>query len=155
MMEMKLNLFAGGHSVTVIADDGFTSATADKTSDVEKDAEVTITPVMKTGYEVAEYEVVAGGVTVTIGDEGVGTFDMGEADVTIYAKSKADNKYLVTEECFAQLNGGTPLRLHKNAKVVLTPNGVPKAVVAENGGASITVDAAVQSLIDQGILVKI
>ena len=154
-MEMILDLFAGGHSVTVIADDGFTSATADKTSDVAKDAEVTITPVMKTGKEVAEYEVVAGGVTVTIGDEGVGTFDMGEANVTIYAKSKANNKYLVTEECWACLNGGTPTVLHKNAKVVLTPNGVPKAVEAEEGGATVTVDAAIQNLIDQGILVKI
>lgn len=153
-MKLNLSMFAGGHSVTVHADAGFTSATADKTSDVAKDAEVTITPVMKIGYEVAEYETVAGGVTVDVGDEGVGTFDMGEADVIIFAKSKANNLYMITEETIVNVNDN-PIPLHKNAKVVLTPNGVPKAIDIENGGAAIAMTAAVQNLIDQGILVKI
>lgn len=153
-MKMILDLFAGGHSVTVYADAGFTSATASSTSDVQKNAEVTITPVLKTGYEIDEYETVAGGVTVEIGDDSVGEFVMGEANVVIYAKSKSDSKYLVTEETMVNVNDN-PIPLHKNAKVVLTPNGVPKEVVAENGGASITMSDAVQQLIDQGILVKI
>lgn len=153
-MKMILDLFSGGHSVTVYADAGFTSATADETSDVAKDTEVTITPVLKSGFELKEYEVVTGGVTVTVGTDKKGKFDMGEADVVIYAKS-VGGKWLVTEECKACLNGGAWTVLHKNAIVELTPNGVPKAVTAENGGATITMDAALQNLVDQGILVKI
>ena len=154
MKKMILDLFAGGHSVTVYADAGFTSATADETSDVAKDTKVTITPVIKDNFELAEYEVVTGGVTVTVKSDSKGEFSMGEANVVIYAKSKADNKYLVTEECMACVND-SKVALHKNAKVVLTPNGVPSAVVAENGGATLTVTPAIQELIDQGILVKI
>ena len=153
-MKMILDLFAGGHSVTVYADAGFTSATADETSDVAKDTKVTITPVLKTGKELDAYEVVTGGVTVTVKSDSKGEFSMGEADVVIYAKSKADNLYLVTEECMCNVND-TKVVLHKNAKVVLTPNGVPKEVVADGGGASVTVTPAIQNLIDQGILVKI
>ena len=153
-MKMILDLFAGGHSVTVYADAGFTSATADETSDVAKNTDVTITPVLKSGMELKEYEVVTGGVTVTVGDEDVGTFKMGEADVVIYAKS-VGGKWLVTEECKACLNGGAWTVLHRNAIVELTPNGAPKAVVADGGGETITVDAAIQNLIDTGVLVKI
>ena len=153
-MKLNLHMFAGGHSVTVYADAGFTSATADETSDVAKDTKVTITPVLKSGMELKEYEVVAGGVTVAVGDESVGTFDMGSDDVVIYAKS-VGGKWMVTEECKACLNGGAWTVLHKNTVLELTPNGAPKAVTVENGGASVTVDAAIQNLIDQGILVKI
>jgi len=153
-MKMILDLFAGGHSVTVYADAGFTSATADETSDVAKDTKVTITPVMESGREVKEYEVITGGVSVTVKSDGKGEFSMGEADVVIYAKS-VGGKWMVTEECKACLNGGEWTVLHKNAIVELTPNGVPKAVTAENGGTSITMNAAIQNLVDQGILIKI
>ena len=151
-MKMILNLFAGGHSVTVYGDSGVSAVSADKTSDVAKDAEVTLTVTLASGKEVDEYECVTGGVTV---DPSTKKFDMGEADVVILVKTKANNKYLVTEECMASVND-TKVVLHKNARVILTPNGVPKAVEAENGGASVTsVTPAIQSLIDQGILVKI
>ena len=152
-MKMILDLFAGGHSVTVVADDGFSAASASSTSDVQKNADVTLTLTLGSGKMLDSVEALSGGVTIT---ESSGTygFKMGEADVVIVAKSKANNKYLVTEECVAFLNGAKT-ELHKNAKVVLTPNGVPKAVEAEGGGASVTVNAAIQELIDQGILVQI
>ena len=47
------------------------------------------------------------------------------------------------------------IHLNKNTVVELTPNGVPKAISVTSGGASITVNDAVQNLIDQGILVKL
>ena len=151
MMKMILDLFAGGHSVTVYGDSGVSEVSADETSDVQKNADVTLTVTLESGYEVAEYECVTGGVTVNPSTK---KFKMGEADVVIFVKTKANNKYLVTEECVASVNDSKVV-LHKNAKVLLTPNGVPKEVVAESGGASITVTPAIQNLIDQGILVKI
>ena len=147
----NLQMFAGGHSVTVYGDAGVSSISASATSDVAKDTEVTLTVTLASGKEVDEYEVIAGGVTVNASTK---KFTMGESDVVIYLKTKADNKYLVTEECLCCVNDARVV-LHKNSKVVLTPNGVPKEVVAESGGASVTVTPAVQNLIDQGILVKI
>lgn len=151
MMKMILDLFEGGHSVSVYGDAGVSAVEADETTDVQEETEVTLTVTLKTGYEIAGYDVIAGGVTV---DPEEKTFEMGDEDVVICVKTKANNKYLVTEECVASVNDAKVV-LHKNAKVVLTPNGVPKEVVAESGGASITVTPAIQNLIDQGILVKI
>ena len=153
-MRMILDLFDGGHSVTVYGDAGFTSVTADETTDVAKDTEVTVTPEVKTGYELAGYEVIAGGVELTVGDDGEATFDMGEDDVVIMARSKTGDNYMITEEVLINVNDN-PIRLHKNAKVVLTPNGVPKAVNVESGGTQLAMSPAVQSLIDQGILIRI
>ena len=83
-MRMNLHLFEGGHSVSVYADDGAT-AVADKTSDVAKDAEVTLTITLETGKKVDEIEVVAGGVEVDMDDY---TFTMGEEDVVLFVKTK-------------------------------------------------------------------
>ena len=150
-MKMILDLFAGGHSVTVVSDEGISAASASSTSDVAKDAEVTLTVTAASGYEIKEYEVLAGGVTV---DPATKKFTMGESNVIIAVKSRATTSYLVTEETMVNVNDN-PVRLHKNAKVVLTPNGVPKAVIADGGAATVTMNDAVQSLIDQGILVPI
>ena len=150
-MNMILDLFAGGHSVTVVSDEGISAASASSTSDVAKDAEVTLTVTAASGYEIKEYEVLAGGVTV---DPATKKFTMGESNVIIAVKSRATTSYLVTEETMVNVNDN-PVRLHKNAKVVLTPNGVPKAVIADGGAATVTMNDAVQSLIDQGILVPI
>lgn len=150
-MKMILDLFAGGHSVTVVKDEGISAASASSSSDVAKDAEVTLTVTAASGYEIKEYEVLAGGVTV---DPATKKFTMGESDVIIAVKSRATTSYLVTEETMVNVNDN-PVRLHKNAKVVLTPNGVPKAVIADGGAATVTMNDAVQSLIDQGILVPI
>ena len=150
MKKMRLDLFTG-HSVTCYKDGNMTAFSASPNSSVDKDTEVTLTITPASGYEVDELEVIAGGVTVNMTTK---KFAMGEADVVLYCKSKKNNVYMVTEECMCSVND-TKVALHKNAKVVLTPNGVPKAVEAESGGAEITDSAAVQELIKQGILVKI
>ena len=150
-MKMILDLFAGGHSVTLHKDSHVTTFTASADTDVQKNTDVTLTVEIASGYEVDEYEVIAGGVTVNPETK---KFKMGEADVVIFLKTKANNLYMVTEETMVNVNDN-PIRLHKNAKVVLTPNGVPKAIAVENGGTAITASDAVQNLIDQGILVKI
>ena len=150
-MKMILNLFAGGHSVTVQKDANITSASASATTDVAKDAEVTLTVTPATNYEIAEYEVLAGGVTV---DPSTKKFTMGEADVVIVVHSKLANNYMVTEETSVNVNGSYTA-LHKNTVVQVTPNGVPKGVTVEDGGTVIADSDAVGYLVDQGILVKI
>lgn len=150
-MRMILDLFAGGHSVTVLKDAGISAASADETNDVQKNATVTLTVTPATGYVIAEYEVIAGGVEV---DPSAKTFKMGEADVVIYVRSKAANKYLVTEETRVSVNDAVVI-LHANTIVELTKNGVPKAVSASGGGTTITMNDAVRSLINQEILIPI
>ena len=150
-MRMILDLFAGGHSVTVKKDAHTTTASADETSDVQKDAEVTLTLVFGTGYELDDIEVVDGGVTV---NKATKKFVMGESDVILYVKSKLANNYQVTEECLVNVNDN-PIKLHRNTKVVVTPNGAISGVSVDNGGTVITMNAGVQMLIDQGVLIKI
>lgn len=150
-MNMILDLFSGGHKVTVLKDAHISAASASSTSDVQKDAEVTLTVTAASGYEIKEYEVLAGGVTV---DPATKKFTMGEADVEIIVRSGKANNYMVTEETMVNVNDN-PIRLHRNAKVVLTPNGVPKEILIESGGTVIAASDAVQNLIDQGILIKI
>ena len=150
-MKMILDLFAGGHSVTGVADAGMSAASASSTSDVQKDAEVTLTLTAASGYELKDVEVLKGGVTVNLSTK---KFVMGEENVILVVHSRATTSYLVTEEIMLAVND-TRVQLHKNAKVVLTPNGVPKEVIADGGAATITMSAAVQSAIDQGILVPI
>ena len=150
-MKMILNLFAGGHSVTVLKDANISAASASATSDVQKDAEVTLTVSAATNYEIAEYEVLAGDVEVNPTTK---KFTMGEADVVIIVRSKKANNYMVTEETSVCVNGSKTV-LHKNTVVQVTRNGVPIGVTVESGGAVVASSDAVQYLIDQGILVKI
>ncbi len=151
MRDLNLHLFEGGHSVTLYYDSGVTAASASASSDVAANTEVTLTVTLATGKEIDEYEVIAGGVTVNASTK---KFTMKTADVVIYIKTKAKNTYMVTEEAMVNVND-TKVILHKNAKVICTPNGVPKAVEAEEGGTTVTLNDAVQSLIDQGVLVPI
>lgn len=151
MKKLNLQLFAGGHSVTVYKDEHMTTASASSTSDVQAEATVTLTLTPATGYEVDEVEVIAGGVTIE--EEGETTsFEMGSENVVLFVKSKANNKYIVTEECMANVND-TKTVLHKNMVVNVTPNGVPYKI--DSDGTSVTVDAAIQNLIDTGVLQKI
>lgn len=153
-MHMILNLFAGGHSVTVYKDAGVTTATPSSDSDVQKNADVTLTLVFGTGKKLDEIEVVTGGVTITE-DDGTYGFKMGEADVVLKVKSKASNNYIITEDVRVNVNDN-PVQLHRNAKLVLTPNGVPSGVSIESGGTVITSNAAaVAELVNQGILIPI
>ena len=150
MRKFDLQLFSGGHSVTVYKDAHMTTANASSTSDVQKDAEVTLTLEPATGYEVDEIEVIAGGVTITTEDETTG-FVMGNENVVLYVKSKANNVYKVTESQVVYINGNKT-SLTKNTKVILTKQGGISAV--ECDGSTVTVNDGVQSLIDQGILEK-
>ena len=150
-MRMILNLFAGGHAVKILKDAHISAASASATTDVAKDAEVTLTVTAASGYDIAEYEVLEGGVTVNPSTK---KFVMGEADVTIMVRSALANNYMVTEECMIDING-TREYLHTNETVVKTKNGVPKQITVKNGGKVISDSDAVKSPVDQGILVKI
>ena len=147
-MKLNLHLFLG-HSVTVYKDSHVTTGSASPNSSVDEETEVALTVTPASGYELDEIEVLAG--TVTIDPESL-KFDMPDADVVLYIKSKADNLYKVTEECMASVND-TKVVLHKNTVLKLTPNGVPYEV--ESSGTAVTLTAAVQNLIDTGVLVKI
>ena len=146
-MKMRLDLFVG-HSVTCYKDSHMTTFSASPYSSVAAETEVTLTVTPASGYE-AQIEVISG--TVTIANN---KFEMPDSDVVLFCSSKKNNMYMVTEECMASVND-TKVVLHQNSIVTLTPNGVPKSVSAYNGGTEVTVTPAVQSLIDQGILVKI
>lgn len=149
---MKLNLqwFAGGHSVTLVHDDGASAFTASSSSDVQKDAEVTLTVTLKTGYAVDKYDVLSGGVTV---DPATKKFTMGEADVVIALKTKATNEMIITEDCLVNING-TKTQLKKNVKVLVSSSG--GIYGAEVNGTAVTFDAAVvQQLVANGILVPV
>ena len=149
---MKLNLqwFAGGHSVTLVHDDGASAFTASSSSDVQKDAVVTLTVTLKTGYAVDKYDVLSGGVTV---DPATKKFTMGEADVVIALKTKATNEMIITEDCLVNING-TKTQLKKNVKVLVSASG--GIYGAEVNGTAVTFDAAVvQQLIANGILVPV
>ena len=63
---MNLQLFAGGHSVTVLKDAHMTTASASSTSDVQAEATVTLTLTPATNYELDTVEVLAGGVTSSL-----------------------------------------------------------------------------------------
>ena len=148
---MKLNLqyFAGGHSVTLYKDAGVTTFTASADSDVQKNAEVTLTVVFASGYELDEYEVIAGGVTV---DPSTKKFTMGEANVVIYLKSKKNNLYKVVESCDVTING-SKTSLTRNMKLETGANGAIIGVTVT--GTEITLDAAtVKQLVHDGIIVK-
>lgn len=149
---MKLNLqyFAGGHSVTLYKDSGASAFTASANSDVAKDAEVTLSHTLASGYEVAEYEVIAGGVTVNPSTK---KFVMGEADVVIFLKTKKNNVYAVTEDVDVNINN-TKTHLAKNVKLLKNAKGAVYGV--EVSGTEITFDAAtVAQLVSAGILVKL
>lgn len=152
MKKLNLQQFAGGHSVTVYKDSHVTTATPSSDSDVQKDAEVTLTLEFGTGYELDEIEVVTGGVKVELDDETWG-FTMGEADVVLNVKSKKNNAYIVTENTWVWVNGnGTELK--RNMKIEKGANGEIFAVTSTPTALSISADV-IASLVKQGVLVKV
>ena len=148
---MKLNLqyFAGGHSVTLYKDAGASAFTASADSDVQQNAEVTLTVTLASGYEVKEYEVIAGGVTVNPSTK---KFTMGTADVVINLKTQKNNLYAVTEDTVVNING-TKTSLGKNVKLLKAANGAIYG--AQVTPTEISIDAAtIAQLVSAGILVK-
>lgn len=145
-------LFAGGHSVTVVADGGFSAASASSDTDVAKDAEVTLTLTCSSGKEIASVEVLSGGVTLEV-DDGTYGFTMGTADVVIVAKSKKNNLYKVVENCYTAVNG-TVTRLTRNMTLEKGKNGAIVGVSCNGTELSISADI-IASLIESGAIVKI
>lgn len=147
-MKLDLQLFAGGHSVTVVKGDNVTTATASSDTDVAKDAEVTLTIAVADGYEPV-YETLAGGVTV---DPDTKKFTMGEADVVIAVKAKANNLYRVLETTKASVNG-SGLNLVKNVIVRYGANGA--IAEATSDGTAITGAGIIAALLEAGLIEKI
>lgn len=150
---MNLQLFAGGHSVSVVADGGFSAASASSSSDVQADATVTLTLTPADTYELASVEVLSGGVTLEKSNLGVYSFKMGSANVTIVAKSKKNNIYKVVENCDVWING-VKTHLQRNIKLITGPTGA--VVDVKSNGTAITLSTeVVANLVKSGVLVKI
>ena len=145
-------LFAGGHSVTVVADGGFSAASASSTTDVQKNADVTLTLTPSDGKEIASVEVLSGGVTLTV-TSGTYGFKMGEADVVIVAKSKADNVYQVVENTYVCVNG-TVTRLQRNMQLVKGKNGAIVGVDCTGTALNVSADI-IAALVKSGAIIKI
>ena len=153
MKEFQLNLQQfddpATYTVTCLADSGFSAFSASPASGV-KTTEVTLTVTPATGYELDEIEVCAGGVTINPTTK---KFAIGEANVVLYAKSKANNIYKVAENTVVNVNG-TKTELVRNMKIVTSKSGA--IVDVESSGTALTISAdVIASLVDQGILVKI
>jgi len=118
---MDLQLFAGGHNVTVLKDANMTTASASSTSDVQAAATVTLTLTPASGYEVADVQVLSGGVTVHQDDDTV-SFAMGSSDVVIYVTSQKNNEYRISENCYVSVNG-TGATIRRNLKEIRGANG--------------------------------
>ena len=152
-MKMDLNLFSGSFTLTVYNDGNFSATSASPNSSLAKDDLSTLTITPSTGYILDDIEVVSGGATVQ-DDSGTKKIKMGNASAVIFIKGKLAKNYMVTEEAMVSVNESKTV-LHKNTVVQLTKNGVPKGVTVESGGTVVADSDAVQSLIDQGILVPI
>ena len=113
---MNLQLFAGGHSVSVVADAGMSAASASSSSDVQANTTVTLTLTPASTYELESVEVLKGGVTLEKSAQGAYSFKMGSADVTIVVKSRKENAYKIVENCDVWVNG-TKTHLQRNLQL--------------------------------------
>lgn len=149
---MKLNLHEfddpATYTVTCLADSGYSAFSASPASGA-KGTEVTLTITPATGYEVDEVEVAAGGVTVNMTTK---KFSIGEANVVLYAKSKANNLYKVTENTMVNVNG-TKTELVRNMTLVTTKSGAVVDVACSGTALTISADV-IADLVAQGVLVK-
>ena len=148
-----LQLFAGGHNVSVVADGGMSAASASSTSDVQKNTTVTLTLTPADTYELDEVKVLSGGVTLEVSAQGAYSFKMGEADVTIVVTSKKNNIYKIVENCDVWVNG-TKTRLQRNMTLEMGKNGAITGVTCS--GTAITLNSEiVAELVKAGTIVKI
>ena len=148
-MEFNLQWFDDPtYSVTIYKDDGISTATASPAGG-DKGDEVELSITAKSGYELAEIEVIAGGVEI---DPEELTFEIGKADVVLNVRSKSDSTYMVTENTFTCVNG-TVVQLVKNTTLKYGKTGA--IIGVDVAGTEITMNDAIQNLIDNGVLVKI
>lgn len=150
MEKLDLQQFSGSLTVTVYKDSGITTATASPDSSLAKNDKVELTITPASGYELDEIEVISGGVTIDMEDL---EFSMGEADVVLNVKSKADNKYMIVENTFCCVNGSVT-RLQRNMTLEYGNNGA--IVGVSSNGTAITLSAdIVNALIASGAIIKI
>ena len=152
-MKMDLQLFAGGHSVTIVKDAHMTTASASSTSDVQKDATVTLTLTPASNYEVAAVEVLAGGVTIEQDGTTI-SFTMGEENVVIAVKSQKNNLYQVFENSYCQVNNGTVTKLTRNVEYEYGPGGNITGVKCTPTEISLSADL-IANLVAAGAIVKV
>lgn len=151
---LNLRMFAGSLTLTTYSDAGFSACSASASSSLAKDDEVTYTITMASGYEFDECEIIAGGATY---DPATKKLTMGASNAVVSFKSKADNKFMVTENAFIRVNGDA-LELKKNMVVTVGQNGMIIGVEAASGGQSLTLatyQPAIDGLIASGVLVKL
>lgn len=150
-IHLNLQMFAGSLTLTKYNDAGYTTCSASSSSSLAQNDEVTMTLVFESGYEFDECEVIAGGCTYNPSTKKI---KMGASNAVVYFKSKADNKYIVTENCHVGVNNAT-LELKKNTVLVKAANGAIIDVTNGGGTAISTCEGALDGLIAAGVIVKI
>jgi len=150
-IHLNLQMFSGSLTLTKYNDAGYTTCSASSSSSLAENDEVTMTIVYASGYEFDECEVIAGGCTYNPSTKKI---KMGASNAVVYFKSKANNKYIVTENCHVGVNNAT-LELKKNTVLVKAANGAIIDVTNGGGTAISTCEGALDGLIAAGVIVKI
>lgn len=148
---LNLQMFSGTYTLTTYKDAGYSAATPSASTSLGKDDEVTYTLTFASGYEFDECEIISGGATYNPSTK---KLTMGNANAVVYFKSKANNKYIVTEDVHIGLNNAT-LDLKKNTVLVVAANGAIYDVTYGGGTAISTCTGAIDGLIASGVLVKL
>ena len=149
-MKLNLKMFAGALTLTTYADAGYSACSASSSSSLAQNDEVTYTITMASGYEYADCEIISGGATYNPATK---KLKMGASNAVVYFKSKANNKYIVTEDVHIGVNNAV-LNLKKNTVLVVAANGAVYDVTSE-GTAISTCTGAIPGLVEAGVLVKI
>ena len=150
-IHLNLRMFSGSLTLTKYNDAGYSTCTASATTSLAENDEVTMTLVYASGYEFDECEIIAGGCTYNPSTKKI---KMGASNAVVYFKSKANNKYIVTENCHVGVNNAT-LELKKNTVLVKAANGAIIDVTNGGGTAISTCTGAIDGLITSGVLVKL
>ena len=152
-MKIRLNLqmFSGSLTLTKYNDAGYSTCSASASSSLAENDEVTMTLAYASGYEFDECEIIAGGCTYNPSTKKI---TMGATNAVVYFKSKANNKYIVTEDVHLGVNNAT-LDLKKNTVLVKAANGAIIDVTNGGGTAISTCTGAIDGLIESGVLVKL
>lgn len=148
---LNLRMFSGSLTLTTYKDAGLSAATPSASTSLAENDEVTYTLTFASGYELAECEIIAGGATYNPATK---KLTMGAANAVVYFKTKANNKYIVTEDVKLGVNGDT-LSLKKNTVLVKAANGAVIDVTNGGGTAISTCGAAIDGAVVAGVLVKI
>ena len=97
-------------------------------------------------------EVVSGGVTIDYDPDDGYSFDMGEADVVLYVKSKSNKLYKIVENTIINVNG-SKTELTRNMMIKYGANGAIVAVDCKGTELSINADILAE-LVANNIVIK-